>query len=99
MAYQRSPTRAPNDRRTEYAVADDARAEIRKQLDALLDNNAGKWRYKAAPVQLRPRSTMWTARWPRFIPRGVSPPYTAALPSAAPSTLGRDKRRSTVTIA
>jgi hypothetical protein len=53
MAYQRSPSRAPNDRLSEYAVADDARAEIRKLHDAQLDNQASKWRYKAPPASGR----------------------------------------------
>lgn len=53
MAYQRSPTRAPSDRRSEYAVADDARAEVRRQQDLTLDNTAGKWRYKAVPLKGR----------------------------------------------
>jgi len=47
MVYQRSTTRLPGDRRTEYAVADDARALIREQHDALLDTGASKWRYSA----------------------------------------------------
>lgn len=51
MAYQRSPSRLPSDRRSEYAVADDARAEVRRQQDLALDNAAGKWRYKAVPLK------------------------------------------------
>ncbi|MGI4860076.1 MAG: hypothetical protein ACRYHA_24750 [Janthinobacterium lividum] len=51
MAYQRSPTRAPSDRRSEYAVADDVRAEVRRQQDLTLDTTAGKWRYKAVPLK------------------------------------------------
>lgn len=47
MVYQRSTSRLPGDRRTEYAMADDARALIREQQDALLDTGASKWRYSA----------------------------------------------------
>lgn len=47
MVYQRSTTRLPGDRRSEYAIADDARALIREQADAMLDTGASKWRYSA----------------------------------------------------
>ena len=50
MVYQRSTTRLPGDRRNEYAIADDARALIREQNDALLDTGASKWRYSARQV-------------------------------------------------
>ena len=58
MVYQRSTTRLPGDRRTEYAMADDARALIREQHDALLDTGASKWRYNARPA---PRAKLRTA--------------------------------------
>lgn len=57
MSYTRSPSRVPGDRRSEYALADDARAEIRKLNDALLDTGASKWRYKAPTMKSGSRAS------------------------------------------
>ncbi len=53
MAYTRAPSRAPSDRRSEFAIAEASRAEVRLQQDALLDNRAGKWRYTVPPSSAR----------------------------------------------
>jgi hypothetical protein len=41
-----NPTR---DRRAEYGLAEEARAEKRKQDATLIDPAASKWRYRPAP--------------------------------------------------
>lgn len=53
MAYTRTPSRAPSDRRSEFAIAEASRAEVRLQLDALIDNRAGKWRYTVPSSSIR----------------------------------------------
>jgi len=50
MAYRPEATRPLRDRRIEYTVADDARAERRKQDAVHIDSTAGKWRYRPVPT-------------------------------------------------
>ncbi|TDN62727.1 hypothetical protein B0G77_6315 [Paraburkholderia sp. BL10I2N1] len=50
MAYRPEATRPLRDRRIEYTIADDARAERRKQDAVHIDSTAGKWRYRPVPA-------------------------------------------------
>lgn len=50
MAYRPETPRPLRDRRVEYTVADEARAERRKQDAEHIDSGAGKWRYRPVPV-------------------------------------------------
>jgi hypothetical protein len=49
MPYRPEATRPLRDRRVEYTIADEARAEQRKQDDAHIDSSADKWRYRPVP--------------------------------------------------
>ncbi len=48
MSYRPDTPRPIRDRRTELELADQARAEKRKQDDAQIDSGAEKWRYRPA---------------------------------------------------
>jgi hypothetical protein len=53
MAYERRSTSSNPGKRVDYGLADQARAEKRKQQDAGIDTAATKWRYSPTPATAR----------------------------------------------
>lgn len=55
MSYRPDAARPLRDRRTEFDLAEQARAEKRKQDDAQINSSAEKWRYRpVTPTEKAP---------------------------------------------